>query len=262
MRAAASRQAGWAPVREELARWQDAQCVARLWLRDDDAVAVTPLLIRLSSLCAGSGVPWLVAAVPCHASEELAGWLAEQPLAEAAAHGWTHRNHAMPGARKQEFPVERPGTEIRHELGLARARLGALFGAKGVPILVPPWNRIGPEVAALLPDLGYRALSTLGRKPVFQAPAPIRELNAHIDIIDWRGSRGGGDPDELAAGLARELAWARGGGQPAVGILTHHLVHDTAAWRFLEELFAETASHGAVRWSRASELIGAGSRSA
>ncbi len=256
-RRAPAHPARWDPVRDELARWQDEQRIARLWLRDDDAVSVTPALVRLAAHCAAGGIPWLVAAVPCHAAEELSAFVAAEPLAEAAAHGWRHRDHATPGGSKEEFPAHRPRAEVRRELGLARARVATMFGAKAVPIYVPPWNRMAPAVAALLPDLGYRALSALGRKPMFAPPAPIRELNASLDIIDWRRSRACRDPDELTQCLAEELAWSRGNGEPPVGILTHHLVHDEAAWRFLEELFAETAAHASVRWSRPSELIGA-----
>ena len=243
------------PVREELARWQDAGRVARLWLRDDDAVSVTPALIRLAELCTASGIPYLIAAIPSHADRELATFLASQPLAEVAPHGWSHRNHANEAERKQEFPPHRPKSEILGELGLARARIDGLFGKLSVPIYVPPWNRIEREVATLLPDAGFRALSALGRKAMFAAPSPLHELNTHLDIIDWRGSRGGRDLAALATELAGHLGWARQNDASTIGILTHHLVHDEIAWRFVEELFAETARHAAVRWSRVSDLI-------
>jgi hypothetical protein len=90
---------------------------------------------------------------------------------------------------------------------------------------------------------------------MFAAPSPVHELNTHLDIIDWRGTRGGRDLGALAIELAGHLAWARQNDVPALGVLTHHLVHDEIAWRFVEELFAETAHHAAVRWSRASDLI-------
>ena len=254
MQGAATR-ARWTPVREELARWQDAGRVARLWLRDDDATDVTPALIRLADRCAASSTPYLIAAIPSQADHELAAFLASQPLAEVAAHGWTHRNHAPEGSKKQEFPIHRPKSEILHELRRARARSDALFGDKSIPIYVPPWNRIAPEVAALLPDAGFRAVSAFGRKPMFAPPSSVHELNTHLDIIDWYGSRGGRDPDALTAELAGHLAWARRNVPSAIGVLTHHRVHDAIAWQFVEELLAETAQHAAVRWSRPSALI-------
>lgn len=247
--------ARWTPAREELARWLDAGRKVYLWLRDDDAVSVTPALIRLAELCTASGIPYLIAAIPSHADRELAAFLASQPLAEVAPHGWSHRNHANEGERKQEFPPHRPKSEILYELERARARIDGLFGNKAVPIYIPPWNRIAPEVATLLPHAGFRALSALGRKAMFATPSPVHELNTHLDIIDWRGTRGGRDLDALVIELTGHLAWARQNDVPAIGILTHHLVHDEIAWRFLEELFAETARHAAVRWSRVSDLI-------
>lgn len=243
----------WAPLREELARWQEAGLSARFWLRDDDAVTVTPALTRLAELCASHAVPCLIAAIPSQADENLAAYLASQELAEVAVHGWCHRNHAGPKA-KSEFPAGRPRPEVLHELGIARARIDALFGGKALPIYVPPWNRIAPAVAALLPEAGFRALSAKGRAPILGF-ACLEEINVHVDIIDWHGSRGGRDPESLVAELASHLAWSRENGQPAVGILSHHLMHDELAWQFLDQLFRET-DQSAVRWSRASDLIG------
>lgn len=248
----------WAPLREELARWQRAGQLARLWLRDDDAVTVTPALQQLASLCAAYGVPYLIAAIPAHADESLAAFLSGQQLAEVAAHGWSHRNHAGAGA-KAEFPVDRPAAEILHDLHAARARIDSLFRAQAVPIYVPPWNRIAPEIAALLPAAGFCAVSALGREHVGReqgTTAAPPHVNVHLDIIDWRGSRGGREPDALIAELASHLAWAREDRRSAIGILTHHLVHDDRAWRFLEELFTETADHIAVRWMPARDLLG------
>lgn len=241
----------WALLQDELARWQQAGQAARLWLRDDDAVAVTPPLQQLASLCAAHGVPYLIAAIPAKADEGLAAFIAEQQLAEVAAHGWSHRNHAGAGP-KAEFPIDRPSSEIQDDLRKARLRIGSLFGARAVPVYVPPWNRIAPEIAALLPAAGFRAVSGLGRE---RAASALPAINVHLDIIDWRGSRGGREPEALAAELAAHLAWSREAGRCAIGILTHHLVHDGTAWGFLEELLAETSNHAAVRWMRMRDLL-------
>lgn len=247
--------ARWMPVREELARWRGTDCVARLWLRDDDAIAVTPALIRLANLCSAGNVPYLIAAIPSRADRDLPAFMTEQPLGEVAAHGWTHHNHASREAKKAEFPIHRTQPEILRELARARARIEDLFADKAMAIYVPPWNRIAPEIATMLPDVGFKAVSALGRKPILAMPSRLIELNVHIDIIDWHGSRGGREPDVLATELAAQLSWARTNGRPATGILTHHLVHDEIAWQFMEELLAETAEHPAVRWFRPSELI-------
>lgn len=244
----------WTLVRRELALWEEAGSTARLWLRDDDAASVTPALIRLCELCKAHAVPALLAAIPSQADGELAGYLSGHPLVEVASHGWTHRNHGLPG-RKAEFPDHRPHAEVLRELRWARERTVALFGSQAVPIYVPPWNRISSEVADLLPHAEFCALSTIGRDSVAGLRADVRQINVHLDIIDWRGSRGGRDRDELVEELANHLAWARSNGGTAIGVLTHHLVHDGCAWEFLDELFAETAACRAAQWVRASDLL-------
>ena len=242
----------WAPLETELAHWQQAGAVARLWLRDDDAVSVTPALGRLAGLCATFEVPYLIAAIPSRAGRDLAERLACEPLAEAAAHGWTHQNHAGSGP-KAEFPIDRPEPEILDALTSARTRIDELFGPKAVPIYVPPWNRIATDVEELLPEAGFRAVSTIGRSS--GAHPALRRVNVHLDIIDWHGSRGCRSADMLAAELAEHLALSRENGRPAIGVLTHHLDHDEAAWRFLEELFQESVGHVAVCWVSASQLL-------
>lgn len=248
--------AKWDPFRRELALWGENHAVIRLWLRDDDAVTVTPALVRLCELCAEHDVPSLVAAIPSEADETLADFLWHQPLAEIAAHGWTHHNHGAPGP-KAEFPDQRPKSEIVCDLRLARERMELLFGSQALPIYVPPWNRMAAGVANLLPAAGFQALSVIGRNEIAGLRREIRQINVHLDIVDWRGSRKGRDHDELVAELSTHLAWARENNRPAIGILTHHLVHDDLAWTFLKELFAETAHHPAVRWTRVSDLLAA-----
>ena len=245
----------WVPFIRELAHWTEAGRIATLWLRDDDAVAITPALERLVMLCEAHRVPALLAVVPAEAKEELAAYISTKPLFEVAVHGFSHSNHARAGSKKEEFPIDRDRGQIEAELTQGRLRLRTLFGPKLTEIFVPPWNRIAVDVAVQLPKLGYRALSALGRKSLLQNPIPVAEINVDLDIIDWRGNRGGRDHAWLAAKLAKQLAWSRSNGCWAVGILTHHLVHDASACRFLEELFAQTVSHPSVRWTRASDLI-------
>jgi peptidoglycan/xylan/chitin deacetylase (PgdA/CDA1 family) len=251
----------WAPLSRELGHWAEAGRRAELWLRDDDAVTVTPALERLVKLCETYRVPALVAVIPTEAKDELAAFLTAKPLFHVAVHGFSHKNHAPAGAKKQEFPLGRNRDQVEVELGKGRLRLQALFGAKRTEIFVPPWNRLDADVAARLPKCGFRALSALGREPLLPSPAPLIEINVQLDIIDWRGNRGGHGLECLADQLAAQLAWARKNDWRAVGILTHHLVHDETAWRFLEELFAWTASHASVLWTGASELIHSRDRS-
>ena len=246
----------WHPVGEELTVWSHAGRTARLWLRDDDAVVDTAALRRYGELLARYDVPVLLAIVPAGATTGLADYLAGHRLFDPAAHGYAHANHAPPGGKSQEFPIDRGIEVIRAEVEAGRRRLIELFGARLTSIFVPPWNRISPEVARLLPELGFSALSAFGARPLLGPDSPLREINTHVDIIDWRGHRGGRDHAWLARELAAQLKLARAQNRNHVGLLTHHLVHDDAAWRFLELLLAFMAHQPAVRWCRAGELIG------
>lgn len=217
---------------------------ALFWLRDDDAVKPTAALDRLLSLGSGS-VPMTVAAIPAATDEELAARLAREAQVTVAVHGWSHQNHATEG-KKQELGGHRPTEVVLGELAKGFTRLKTLHGPQFLPMLVPPWNRIDASVVAGLPALGFEALSVFGT----EKPAPIRMVNTHVDLIDWHGTRGGRPDTELVSEITRRLEQDR-----VVGILTHHLVHDATAWRFLDRLFSATADHPGCRWVSARALI-------
>lgn len=247
----------WQPLRDELSQWSALGRTARLWLRDDDTVAITPALERLSALASAHGAPILIATIPARAEMRLGDYFAAHPLLEPAVHGYAHADHAQAGRKTQEFPIARGAEVIIDELQRGRARLSEIFGARLTSIYVPPWNRISREVAALLPGVGFTALSGFGTATLMPSGSALREINTHVDIIDWRGNRGGRDHAWLVRELVDQLVAARDGGRAHVGVLTHHLVHDETAWCFLDALLDETAHHSAVQWTRASDLVSA-----
>ncbi|MBY3175105.1 polysaccharide deacetylase [Rhizobium leguminosarum] len=247
----------WEPLRRELDRWQAAGRVARLWLRDDDAVEPTPDLETLLALAGESGVPLALAVIPGLTGEALAVRLAEEAGVAVAVHGWSHTNHAGAERKKQELGGERPAEVVLGELGQGLRLLQRLHPACFLPVLVPPWNRIDAALIPALPGLGFAALSVYGRA---KQDGPMPLLNTHVDIIDWHGTRGGRSAGELVAELVAELGDRFAGSDEPIGVLTHHLVHDAAAWDFLSALFATTARHPAVCWSPASALLKAQAR--
>ncbi|MBY5738243.1 polysaccharide deacetylase family protein [Rhizobium leguminosarum] len=247
----------WGPLHRELDRWQAAGRVARLWLRDDDAVEPTPDLETLLALTGESGVPLALAVIPGLTGEALAVRLAEEAGVAVAVHGWSHKNHAEPERKKQELGGERAAEAVLGELGEGFRWLERLHPARFLPVLVPPWNRIDATLIPALPGLGFSALSVYGRA---KQDGPMPLLNTHVDIIDWHGTRGGRSETELVAELVAELDDRFAGSDEPIGMLTHHLVHDVAAWDFLSALFATTARHPAVRWSPASTLLKAQAR--
>ncbi|NKM46214.1 polysaccharide deacetylase [Rhizobium leguminosarum bv. viciae] len=247
----------WAPLHRELDRWQAAGRVARLWLRDDDAVEPTPDLETLLALTGECGVPLALAVIPGLTGEALAARLAEEAGVAVAVHGWCHTNHAGPERKKQELGGERPADVVLGELGEGFRLLQRLHPARFLPVLVPPWNRIDTALIPALPGLGFAALSVYGRA---KQDRPMPLLNTHVDIIDWHGTRGGRRAAELVTELVAELDNRFAGSDEPIGVLTHHLVHDAAAWDFLSALFATTGRHPAVRWSPASTLLKAQAR--
>lgn len=224
------------------------EIVADFWLRDDDAVEPTPALDRFLNLCGEFAIPSTLAVIPEPTGKALAAHLGKYAEVDVAVHGWAHRNHAGPQEKKRELGLHRPLDLVLGELRQGLAKLQALHGDQCVPMLVPPWNRIDAAVVEYLPDLGYKALSVYG--PEEETSLPL--LNTHIDVIDWRGSRGGKDHDTLFADIAMRIRTAHSSGR-TTGVLTHHLDHDETVWAFLRSLFEVTSSHPACRW-RSSRL--------
>ena len=238
---------GWDTLRRELDLWQAQGMTARLWLRDDDAVAPTPALERLIALARRWQAPALLAVIPVLATPQLAELLADEPLITPCQHGYAHANHAGLREKKCELGAQRPLAKVMDDLRRGKDRLAALFGAPALPLLVPPWNRIAPDVTAALPSLGFKILSAFG--PQSAAPPPrLAQINCDLDIIDWHSGRGCVPPAALNARFAAVLAEARARGGAPVGVLTHHLVHDAVAWSYLDTLMECIELHTAARW--------------
>lgn len=235
------------PLRDEIARRADLGKPLRLWLRDDDAVEPSAALDRLLSLTAAHAVPLLLAVIPAFTGKALADRLEDAGHASVAVHGWAHKTYAPPGEKNQELGHHRPAEQVLAELGEGFRSLAVLHGERFVPMLVPPWNRIAPEIVAGLPGLGFEALSVFGP----EKPAPLKMLNTHVDIIDWRGTRGGRTTEAVIADLVRvSQSWER-----PIGLLTHHLVHDEAAWDVMASIFEATGQQPDCSWHSAEDLL-------
>ena len=236
----------WAALEAELDAWRTARRTATLWWRDDDAIEPSPELDRLLALGVGRA-PVALAVIPEPTGVDLARRLATAPFARVLQHGWRHRNHRPPGERSAEYAADRSLDVMAAELARGRDKLAELFGARFLPVMVPPWNRIDDAVIAALPGLGLRALSVFGPR----VPGRIATVNTHADPIAWRADRGFvGDAKALSDVVDHLAARRAGRADPdePTGLLTHHLGHDAALWRFLDALLARTAAHPAVRW--------------
>jgi hypothetical protein len=219
---------------------------ATFWLRDDDAERPTAALDAFLALAGRHRVPVTLAVIPAGTGAALAERLADAQGVTVAVHGWAHANHAGPGEKKTELGPHRPVATVLDELARGLGHLLALHGARAVPLLVPPWNRIDDGVVAGLAGSGYAALSVFG--PEKAAPLPV--LNTHVDLIDWRGT-GRAKP---VAVLAAELAAALSRKAP-VGLLTHHLIHDADAQDTLERVLALTSDAASGCWADVRTLM-------
>jgi hypothetical protein len=218
-----------------------------LWLRDDDAVAVTPALDRLLALILQWDVPVVLAVIPVPARPELALRLGALGSVRVAPHGFAHRNQAGPGEKKQELGPHRPAATVLDEIRIGFDKLSGMFPSRIVPMLVPPWNRIAADLLPRLPELGFTYLSAFGQQMPLEPVPGLTQVDCQLDIIDW--SRRSSHPPGRLAGRLAALIRQRGPASAPIGILTHHLDHDEAAWAFLADLFRLTARQEAVTWS-------------
>ncbi len=250
----------WDGLDRELDAWANAGRRATLWWRDDDAVEPTPALARLLALGRNQRVPLAIAVIPARALPGLAAVLLGHPTVTPVQHGYAHRNHGAAGAKRGELGAARPLAARERELGLGRRLMGELFGPAALAVLVPPWNRIDPALIARLPRLGFRGLSSYGPRAAAEPAPGLIQVNTHLDIIDWRGSRGFvGEEKALGQLIAHLCARRTRSVDPAepTGLLTHHLAHDAGAWDFVAALLPRIMRHRAARRLAPSEAFAA-----
>jgi hypothetical protein len=247
---------GWRSLERELASWRAAGRRATLWLRDDDACRDSPALQRLLGIGRMHAVPLAVAAIPAKLEPSLAPALHACASTEVLQHGYAHVNHAAPGERSCELGAQRGVEAVLRELASGRDALAATFGDRFVAALVPPWNRIAPEIVDVLPRAGLRGLSTFGPRERSAPVTGLLQCNSHVDLIAWRHGRTYIGDERALARIVEHLAARREGrvdAGEATGILTHHLDMDDVAFAFVDALVART--RGAADWLGARTLF-------
>ncbi len=253
----------WQAFDEEIAHWREAGRVACLWWRDDDAVEPGKALDRLLALRQEAAAPLALAVVPAQASEALAGRLAGESELDVLQHGYGHVNHAPPSEKKIELGPHRPIMLVVGELGTGWLALERLFGGDNarpqgprlLPVLVPPWNRIAPSLVPTLPEIGFRGLSTFGARPRRLPVRGLVQVNTHLDLIDWQGSRGFVGAERALHKLVTSLAQSRIDSGEPVGLLSHHLEMDDEAWEFLKSLLGKATTTPGVALNPARSLF-------
>lgn len=251
-----------ASIQEELDAWKQVNRTACLWWRDDDAARDCPELERLLEISSRHRIPCNLAVIPAAAENSLRERLSHAPLAWVLQHGYAHVNHAPrgQGSGAWELGLHRPMEAILQDLHQGRECLEAMFPDRFVPVVVPPWNRMAPEVYPHLARLGMAGVSAEW-KPDPEFPAGgVRSVPAHVDLLRWKGKQARFAGAEKVAGtlvehLRRKRLEPREVSNPT-GILTHHLEMDEDAWSFMDTLAQVTRAHGACRWLSAREIFG------
>lgn len=241
----------WDHLRTELDLWQSEDRVATAWWRDDDAVTVTPALETILSFEQDYKVPLALAVVPADLRDDLPERLVETLDTRVLQHGWSHTNNMPDGRKKQELDDVRDIGDVVADLRKGFSVMQSRFGNRFLPVLVPPWNRVAEDVVAALNSLGFCGISTFNPRKKAEPYKGIVQVNTHADVIDWRGTRGFVGEDAVLGTMVAHLA-ARRTGQvdpdEPTGVLTHHLVHDAATTKFLDNLFS--MDHSALNWLR------------
>lgn len=224
-----------------------------LWWRDDDAGRAHPRLDALLALAERRGAPVALAAVPDWLEREAAERILACQEASVLQHGIAHTSHAGPGAKKIELGGAADHGRLAEGLVRGREALAEAFGPRFRPVLVPPWNRIDPDLVPGLPALGFRALSTFGRRRVAEPASGLCQVNTHLDLVAWREDARPLSLDEALFGLAARVR--AHDGEP-IGILSHHLVMDETAFAALDRLLALVQDHPKARLLGMGALLG------
>ncbi len=204
-----------------------------IWWRDDDAREPTPALDRLLQIARGR--PLALAVVPDANLGPLAHRLAQTWGVCVGQHGIDHVNRSPPGQRRSEYAGEAGLNTMAAAIAIGRRRFIDV-GLEPV-FYTPPWNAGETHLNAALRLSGFTRLSAGSE---VRADAGLSYAATDVDILRWKGAprfRGGMKTlSALGKALrARRLTedWER-----PIGLLTHHLAHDEAAWRFLAWMLA------------------------
>lgn len=215
-----------------------------LWWRDDDAGRIGPTLAPLLDLSLAGVRPIGLAVVPAWLDAATTRLIRNRPDVQVLQHGWNHASHALAGEKSIELGGAATTADCLDLLRAGAARLDSAFGDTFLPILVPPWNRIADRVLERLGEIGFTGLSTFADDHR-GAVSGLVHINAHVDIVDWRGDRRMKPIATLIAEVEDRIAQ---GGSPVIGILSHHLVMSVDDVARLGQFFLELEARHGCRW--------------
>ena len=239
----------WQELDQELALWQKAGQQVTFWWRDDDVIEPTDALARLLAISSEYAAPCAIAVVPHLAIPTLSDVLNNVPTAFPVQHGFQHQNHAPKGEKAAEFGSHRALSVSQNELSKGWQKLQSF--ERLTPVFVPPWNRMTDNLNNHLASIGIRGVSQHAPRKAEMAKGGLRQVNTHVDIINWRTTRGFAGEVKVLAYVLSHLQNRRRGDvdcDEPTGILTHHLNHDDGCWSFMEDFLRWTNTKTNVRW--------------
>ena len=247
----------WSWLQGELDRWGESNLRADFWWRDDDAVSANSQLERLLHLGARHSAPLAMAVIPARLESSLGSALHSHSGVSVLQHGYSHQSHAASGEHKLELGGTRASDDLLNDLRQGQQILQQNFSQRFTPVLVPPWNRIEPRIVKALPAIGFTGLSTMRVRRNAWPVTGLRQVNSHLDPINWRHKGGFVGLYPAIAVLIQHLVARRSGYRDIdepTGLLSHHLVQNEAVWRFLDDLLALLNAHPAVNWIEAPSI--------
>ena len=238
----------------ELDAWAKSNMTAELWWRDDDAGEPCMELDQLFHLSEQHATPCGLATIPVRAGEPLCKAVNDQSFIWVLQHGYAHINHAPSGNGAWELGLHRPTSVVLDELRQGMLKLTQLFNERFVPVVVPPWNKMDPELLPYLPVMGFRGVSASYKRHRSVPPSDLLVADAHCDLLSWKGktksARFAGS-EKCVTTLVGHLKDKRTGvtdeSEPTC-VLTHHLEMDEDAWNFMDMLVSVTSGHPAATW--------------
>ena len=238
----------WDKLKNELDNWEKQDRVATFWWRDDDAADITPELLELIHLSTDLMIPLVIAAIPFALSNDFRAYCFPHSV-KLAQHGYAHINHANFLSKKSEFCKAR-SVKLR-AMDIKNGFSSIMELKQSIKIFVPPWNRIDNELLPILQKIGFHSISTFAARLTPEPVKGLKQINTHVDLIDWNGNKAFVG-DRIAINyIVEHLKNKRLGyidPTEPTGLLTHHLLHQSTCWSFLEKLFIEINAHPSANW--------------
>lgn len=226
---------------QELRLWEKAGRAPVLWWRDDDARAPGEALDRLLALSRRHAAPLTLAAIANPHLSALVRRIEVEPAVEIAVHGFKHINRQPEGRGFGEVVAEDSQEWVRAQL---RATVMSFHQAGAQPTLfVPPWNNLQPQLIEAIGGSSIIAVSAFDQaRGLLEG---VARLDAHLDVLRWKGGGRFRGRWRFLSRMRRLMAQRRvsENWDEPMGLLTHHLDHDTAAWAFLDQFLAAFPIH-------------------